>query len=52
MIRKLILAASLALVAAPALALHQFGLPALGDLPGIGGAKVVNVGSLVATGLI
>ena len=55
MIRKLIVAALVALVAGPALALHQLSLadletsrPAL-DL---GGAREVNLGSLLATGLI
>ena len=53
MIRKLVLAALLALVAAPVAALWQagpagFGAPRL-DL---GGARQVSIGSLVSTGLL
>ena len=55
MIRKLILAALVALVAAPLFSLHHAALsvphPAA-MLDGIGGARVVSVGSLLSTGLI
>ncbi|HEY5721820.1 MAG TPA: hypothetical protein VIT45_05810 [Allosphingosinicella sp.] len=53
MIRKLILAALVALVAAPAASLWQAG-PAGFEAPrfDLGGARQVSIGSLVSTGLI
>ena len=54
MIRKLILAALIALVAAPAVALWQAGggfeAPRFGL--GLGAGRPVSIGSLVSTGLI
>lgn len=55
MIRKLIVAALVALVAGPTLALHQLSLADL-DAPrptlDLGGARMVNFGSLLATGIL
>lgn len=54
MIRKLILAALVALVAAPAVSLWQAGCGF--EAPGfgldLGGARTVSVGALLSTGLI
>jgi hypothetical protein len=55
MIRKLIVAALVALVAGPALALHQLSLADFETPPAaleLGGARVIDLGSLLATGLI
>ena len=53
MIRKLVIAAFLALVAAPAASLWQAGSFGF-EAPGfdLGGARQVSIGSLVSTGLI
>ena len=55
MIGRLVLAALVALVAAPAVSLWQAG-PAGFEAPrfnlGLGGARQVSIGSLVSTGLI
>ena len=55
MMKKLILAALLALIAAPMAALWQAGPSGFGaprfDL-GFGGARQVSIGSLVSTGLL
>ena len=53
MIRKLILAALVALVAAPAVSLYSLGLLDLcGWLPATGGVPAAQVGSLIPIGLI